>query len=142
MQLTLFFRRRLSILIAWLKIEAIETMNATADPSANFRLVIIQTELERFKFLVRSLLRARMAKVHSLTSGLLISLTEWRSPRSTPIHTTRSLSPKPLQPPFHISSRNICTTTNTFSPRIITLLFCLRSPQVCGSWTTPLVGLV
>jgi GINS complex subunit 4 len=90
MQLTLFFRRRLSILIAWLKIEAIETMNATADPSANFRLVIIQTELERFKFLVRSLLRARMAKVHSLTSGLLISLTEWRSPRSTPIHTQAS----------------------------------------------------
>lgn len=38
-------------------------MNATADPSANFKLVIVQTELERFKFLVRSLLRARIAKV-------------------------------------------------------------------------------
>lgn len=52
------------MLIATLqKIEAIEMMNATADPSANFKLVIVQTELERFKFLVRSLLRARIAKV-------------------------------------------------------------------------------
>ena len=33
------------------------------DPKANFRLIIIQTELERFKFLVRSYLRARIAKV-------------------------------------------------------------------------------
>lgn len=33
------------------------------DPAANFTLVIYQTELERFKFLLRSLLRARIAKV-------------------------------------------------------------------------------
>ncbi len=33
------------------------------DPKTSFRLVIIQTELERFKFLVRSYLRARIAKV-------------------------------------------------------------------------------
>jgi GINS complex subunit 4 len=45
------------------QIEVIEDMNATADPTANFKLVIVQTELERFKFLVRSLLRARIAKV-------------------------------------------------------------------------------
>ena len=38
-------------------------MTGTMDPTANFKLVIVQTELERFKFLVRSLLRARMAKV-------------------------------------------------------------------------------
>ena len=60
------------MLIVILKIEAIETMNATADPSANFRLVIVQTELERFKFLVRSLLRARMAKVRIMATSLLI----------------------------------------------------------------------
>lgn len=35
------------------------------DPKANFRLIVIQTELERFKFLVRSFLRARIAKVRS-----------------------------------------------------------------------------
>ena len=33
------------------------------DPKTNFRLIVIQTELERFKFLVRSFLRARIAKV-------------------------------------------------------------------------------
>ena len=33
------------------------------DPKTNFRLIIVQTELERFKFLVRSFLRARIAKV-------------------------------------------------------------------------------
>lgn len=49
-------------------------MNATADPSANFRLVIVQTELERFKFLVRSLLRARMAKVCSVALFLPTSI--------------------------------------------------------------------
>lgn len=51
-----------------MKIEVIETMNATADPSANFKLVIVQTELERFKFLMRSLLRARIAKVNDTLS--------------------------------------------------------------------------
>jgi GINS complex subunit 4 len=33
------------------------------DPKTNFKLIILQTELERFKFLVRSFLRARLAKV-------------------------------------------------------------------------------
>lgn len=49
------------------QIEVIEAMNVTADPTANFKLVIVQTELERFKFLVRSLLRARIAKVSSIS---------------------------------------------------------------------------
>jgi GINS complex subunit 4 len=49
------------------QIEVIEDMNATADPTANFKLVIVQTELERFKFLVRSLLRARIAKVRTFS---------------------------------------------------------------------------
>jgi len=49
------------------QIEAIEDMNATADPTANFKLVIVQTELERVKFLVRSLLRARIAKVRTFS---------------------------------------------------------------------------
>lgn len=33
------------------------------DPKTNFKLIVIQTELERFKYLVRSFLRARMKKV-------------------------------------------------------------------------------
>lgn len=35
------------------------------DPKTNFPLIVIQTELERFKFLMRSLIRARIAKVRS-----------------------------------------------------------------------------
>lgn len=38
------------------------------DPKTNFRLIVIQTELERFKFLVRSFLRARIAKVSDYMS--------------------------------------------------------------------------
>ncbi|KAK5115480.1 hypothetical protein LTR62_001139 [Meristemomyces frigidus] len=45
------------------QIEKIEDMTDTLDPKANFTLVILQTELERFKFLVRSFLRARIAKI-------------------------------------------------------------------------------
>ena len=45
------------------KIELVEEQTGNIDPKANFRLIIIQTELERFKFLVRSYLRARIAKV-------------------------------------------------------------------------------
>ena len=40
-------------------------MTGTMDPKSNFTLVILQTELERFKFLVRSFLRARIAKVRA-----------------------------------------------------------------------------
>lgn len=38
-------------------------MTGDMDPKTNFALIVIQTELERFKFLVRSYLRARIAKV-------------------------------------------------------------------------------
>ncbi|CAD6578078.1 MAG: GINS complex subunit [Alectoria sarmentosa] len=45
------------------KIELVEEQTGNTDPKANFRLIIFQTELERFKFLVRSFLRARIAKI-------------------------------------------------------------------------------
>ncbi|PHH60082.1 hypothetical protein CDD81_2126 [Ophiocordyceps australis] len=50
------------------QIEKVEDMTGDMDPRTNFSLIIIQTELERFKFLVRSYLRARIAKIdaHSL----------------------------------------------------------------------------
>lgn len=41
------------------------------DPKTNFKLIIIQTEVERFKFLVRSFLRARIKKVCCLFGFLL-----------------------------------------------------------------------
>lgn len=45
------------------QIEVIESMTGAMDPATNFTLVILQTELERIKFLLRSFLRARIAKV-------------------------------------------------------------------------------
>ncbi|KAK7533292.1 uncharacterized protein J3D65DRAFT_605813 [Phyllosticta citribraziliensis] len=45
------------------QIELVEEQTGNMDPKANFRLILYQTELERFKFLVRSFLRARIAKI-------------------------------------------------------------------------------
>ncbi|KAF6841135.1 hypothetical protein CPLU01_00696 [Colletotrichum plurivorum] len=47
------------------QIEKVEDMTGDMDPKTNFALIVIQTELERFKFIVRSYLRARIAKVTS-----------------------------------------------------------------------------
>jgi GINS complex subunit 4 len=45
------------------QIETIEEATGNMDPKTNFTLIILQTELERFKFLIRSLLRARLSKI-------------------------------------------------------------------------------
>ena len=45
------------------QIELVEDQTGNMDPKTNFKLIIIQTELERYKFLVRSFLRARIKKV-------------------------------------------------------------------------------
>lgn len=50
------------------QIEKVEDMTGDMDPKANFALIVIQTELERYKYLVRSYLRARIAKVNPHTS--------------------------------------------------------------------------
>lgn len=47
------------------QIEKIEILTGDMDPKTNFSLIVIQTELERYKFLVRSYLRARIAKVRN-----------------------------------------------------------------------------
>jgi len=49
------------------QIEQVERQTATMDPKTNFRVVVLQTELERWKFLVRSFLRSRIAKVGFFT---------------------------------------------------------------------------
>ncbi|KAF2822799.1 GINS complex, Sld5 component [Ophiobolus disseminans] len=45
------------------QIELVEDQTGDMNPKTNFKLIIIQTELERFKFLVRSFLRARLNKI-------------------------------------------------------------------------------
>jgi GINS complex subunit 4 len=49
------------------QIEKVEIMTGDMDPKTNFGLIIIQTEVERWKFLVRSYLRARIAKIDKHT---------------------------------------------------------------------------
>jgi GINS complex subunit 4 len=55
------------------------------DPKTNFKLIIIQTELERFKFLVRSFLRARIKKVCINSRFQLLTLM-YRQIDSHPLH--------------------------------------------------------
>ncbi|KAL5094557.1 GINS complex subunit [Trichoderma cf. simile WF8] len=49
------------------QIGKIEDMTGDMDPKTNFALIVIQTELERYKFLVRSYLRTRIAKIDKHT---------------------------------------------------------------------------
>ncbi|KAL9101780.1 MAG: hypothetical protein Q9163_002999 [Psora crenata] len=61
------------------QIQLVEEQTGNPDPKANFRLIIVQTELERFKYLVRCFLRARLAKIdrhtlHYLSRPNLASL--------------------------------------------------------------------
>lgn len=46
------------------------------DPKTNFALIVIQTELERYKYLVRSYLRARIAKVSSPRGQIRVELAD------------------------------------------------------------------
>jgi hypothetical protein len=79
------------------QIEIIEEQTGSMEPKTNFRLIVIQTELERFKFLVRSFLRARIAKVHSISFPNRLASTK-KSNRSmrTPF-TTHSHPSSPPQ---------------------------------------------
>jgi len=57
------------------QIELVETETGNLDPTSNFRLILIQTELERVKYLVRAYLRIRMHKVpHTCAAGRSISI--------------------------------------------------------------------
>ncbi|KAJ1333918.1 GINS complex subunit 4 [Microdochium nivale] len=60
------------------QIDNVEDMTGDMDPKTNFALIVIQTELERFKYLIRSYLRARIAKIDKHTLHYL-STAELRS---------------------------------------------------------------
>ncbi|OAL01431.1 GINS complex, Sld5 component [Phaeosphaeriaceae sp. SRC1lsM3a] len=70
------------------QIESVEDQTGNMDPKTNFRLIIVQTELERFKFLVRSFVRARLKKIHQHPLHLQA------------LHNTSVDSPQPLLAPF------------------------------------------
>lgn len=45
------------------QIELVERESGNQDPTVNFKLIIVQTDLERVKFTIRAYLRARMHKI-------------------------------------------------------------------------------
>ncbi|KAF9733311.1 hypothetical protein PMIN06_007515 [Paraphaeosphaeria minitans] len=58
------------------QIELVEDQTGNMDPKTNFRLIVVQTEVERFKFLVRSFLRARLRKIDTHPLHILAKHTE------------------------------------------------------------------
>jgi GINS complex subunit 4 len=76
------------------------------DPKTNFKLIIIQTELERFKFLVRSFLRARIKKVGTFLA--LCESLQWYTDTHPQIDThplhIQSLHTTSLETPFPLLS--------------------------------------
>ncbi|KAF2244752.1 GINS complex, Sld5 component [Trematosphaeria pertusa] len=69
------------------QIELVEDQTGNMDPKTNFKLIVIQTELERFKFLVRSFLRARLKKIDTHPLHILNQ------------HNASLASPRPLLSP-------------------------------------------
>ncbi|KAI5788476.1 hypothetical protein EDC01DRAFT_168036 [Geopyxis carbonaria] len=53
------------------QIEMVENETGNLDPTSNFRLILIQTELERVKYLVRAYLRIRMYKIDKFTLHII-----------------------------------------------------------------------
>ncbi|KAL6714601.1 GINS complex subunit [Lecanora helva] len=84
------------------QIELVEDTTGNPDPRANFRLIILQTELERYKYLIRSLLRARIAKIDKYAMHYL----------STTTNNTSSSSPTPDPNPS--STSNLSPTELTY----------------------------
>ena len=88
------------------------------DAGTNFGLIVVQTEVERFKFLVRSFLRARIAKVRYafiIFSNDMVALAERDQidehphhilslHNSNPLSQTQSQIPLPLDPSIPLLS--------------------------------------
>lgn len=66
------------------QIEKVEDMTGDMDPKTNFALIVIQTELERYKYIVRSYLRARIAKVRCVSRLIFCAPRRRRPDRLVP----------------------------------------------------------
>ena len=123
------------------QIEKVEEMTGDMDAKTNFSLIIIQTELERWKYLVRGFLRARIAKVTPETNfgGKLYIFNMNRltllPTRLTGTHYTTFQPPKHVlysqlrRLPMQLDTKHYYRTTTM--PR-----FCHLSPFHCGILTT------
>ncbi len=123
------------LLERWRKIELVEEQTGNIDPKANFRLIIIQTELERFKFLVRSYLRARIAKVGSaIIFACTRGSTDGFSPRSTNTPSTSSPTRR-RNPVSRLRKSNTLPRINLCFTRTTTRLSSRNSLLLCRDWT-------
>ena len=148
-------RRQASMLFDWrlretadrspqTQIEIVEEQTGNSDPKANFRLIIIQTELERFKFLVRSYLRARIAKAmahipHSPSYPCLATANFFPISRLT--STPSTISTTPTRGPSSRLRRSSTRRRTRRCYRDITMPRSFRSfRRSCRGWTIPLEG--
>ena len=119
---------------AVVQIETIEEMTGTMDLKSNFTLVILQTELERFKFLVRSYLRARIAKVGSDVCILLCHKLNVVLSRSTNILFTIGNSHFPTRLYFRRWNSNISNRIKRCCRRTTVHPSSLHSHRRSRSW--------
>ena len=116
------------------------------DPKTNFKLIIVQTELERFKFLVRSFLRARLKKVRfppfweqqMLQWSMYFARLLTGDYRSTNTPSTSALSTRlPSTPRARSSPPRSCSTlrrTRRSSHSTFLRRFCRSFQGRCRGW--------
>lgn len=121
------------------------------DPKTNFKLIIVQTELERFKFLVRSFLRARLKKVRvflssSLHAGVCFARLLTEDYRLTNTPSTSALSTRlPSTPRARSSPPRSCSTSHRIrrsSRSTFLRRFCRSFQGRCRGWMIRRGGLV
>lgn len=84
------------------QIEKVEEMTGDMDAKTNFSLIVIQTELERWKYLVRGYLRARIAKVCGFSATVVYRQWGYCIADLPPFRSTSTLyttSPHPKRAP-------------------------------------------
>ena len=129
------------------QIEKVEEMTGDMDAKTNFSLIVIQTELERWKYLVRGYLRARIAKVCGLSAINLycphkISSKDAYSPLFRSTSTPYTTSPHQKRDPSSLPKR--LPTQRVIKPcykAITTLHSCHSSQPRYGISTIRLVVL-
>ena len=120
-----------------MQIELVEDQTGNMDPRTNFKLIVIQTELERFKFLVRSFLRARLNKVRLLRSIAEVDACVDQAfvDRPTPPSCSRSAHGFPrlhASPPLAVRT----AVPHITSGAPLATLFCLLSIAISSVVTT------
>ena len=114
------------------QIEKVEEMTGDMDAKTNFSLIVIQTELERWKYLVRGYLRARIAKVCGFSATVLYRRTEIYIANLPPFRSTSTLyttSPRRKRAPSFPPRRSPMQRATKRSYKAITTLHFYHSSR-------------